>query len=440
MWQTVKRFFVFQSKALEFKYRTWESRRAIRRAYRDKSATAGLFSFARAHARMIVLAAAGVVAGVLLYTTGIKTVLSLTSAYTTARTTAAAKHAAATAKPQAVVPVPPAAEATPVQKPETVKPAAPAQPAKPFDTSVAGQAAGLALLEDMQYCILANKATKTVFLLSKGGQGNGWKIEEKFSTVMGSNEGQKQAAGDRRTPEGIYFIVGRKDKVELNPLYGPLAYVLNYPNEEDRVAGRTGQGIWIHGMPEDSSRIVTRGCIVMQNTLLVALERYLKLGVGTPVLIVDKPDLASPEKYPDYNAIEQKRKAILSEYAQREQNFKEILLGWKNAWASRDINAYSLFYDAQRFFSAGMSWDAWRDRKKSIFQSLDSIEISVDNIRLVDCSESTAVVVFRQMYAASQQAARQPARQNAKRLCFYRDGSRWLIYREETFSTEEFLL
>jgi hypothetical protein len=182
--------------------------------------------------------------------------------------------------------------------------------------------------------------------------------------------------------------------------------------------------------------MVTRGCIVMQNIWLVALERYLKLGVGTPVVIVDKPDLVSPEKYPDYDQIEQKRKTILQDYVRQEQDFTTILQEWKTAWASRDIDAYSQFYDAPRFFSSGMSWNAWQERKKNIFQSLDTIEISVDNIRLVDCSESTAVVVFRQQYAASLQAAKQ----NVKRLCFYKNGSRWLIYREETFSTEEFLL
>jgi hypothetical protein len=182
--------------------------------------------------------------------------------------------------------------------------------------------------------------------------------------------------------------------------------------------------------------MVTRGCIVLQNSWLMALERYLKLGVGTPVVIVDKPDLVSPEKYLNYDQIERKRATILRDYENQEVGFKALLTEWKNAWASRDINAYSRFYDEQRFFSGGMSWNAWRERKKNIFQSFDSIEISVDNIRLVDCSESTAVVVFRQMYAASPQ----PVKKNVKRLCFYRIGSRWLIYREETFSTEEFLL
>jgi murein L,D-transpeptidase YafK len=148
----------------------------------------------------------------------------------------------------------------------------------------------------------------------------------------------------------------------------------------------------------------------MQNVLLNSLERYLKLGVGTPVVIVDKKDLVAPEAYPDFGRIAQKRNAIVHEYSQREQDFKQLLFGWKTAWASRNIDAYSRFYDPQRFSSSGMTWNAWRERKKNIFASFDSIEVLVDNIRLVDCSESTAVVVFRQFY----EAAMQPAKQNAK--------------------------
>jgi hypothetical protein len=370
MWQIVKRFFIFQSKTLEFGYRTWKSRRAIRRAYRDGGAPARFFSAARAYTRVLILICAVCAVVISAIIVGPKAVAYVTSAYTSARSAAAVNHAArerkaaearreaalkavaaaaaekiAAAKKDSLAAAAartPAPSATPPSDSGAAKPSANAESAQqqagpqaqPIPSPAAGpSAAGLALREQMQYCILANKATKTVYLLSKGTQENEWSVLEKFPAVMGRNEGQKQAAGDRRTPEGIYFIVGMKEKAELNALYGPLAYVLNYPNEEDRQAGRTGQGIWIHGMPEDSSRMVTRGCIVMQNTWLISLERYLKLGVGTPVEIIDKTDLAAPEKYPDFNRIAQKRSAILREYAQREQDFKHLLLSWKSAWA-----------------------------------------------------------------------------------------------------------
>ncbi len=428
MWQIVKRFIVFQSKTLEFRYRTWQSKRDIRRAYREGSVGKRLFKRTMAYARFGLIIAVIALAVALIVPTVPKIFAWIVSAQKASQQAAIKR---APKKPVAVAGVP---------KPVMVRDTVPLVKKEPPAAANADTVKSVQPKQDtsglLQYCILANKSNKTVYLLYKNMTTSSWDIAAQFPAVMGRNEGQKQSAGDRRTPEGEYFIVGRKEKSELNELYGPLAYVLNYPNEEDRQAGRTGQGIWIHGMPEDSNRMVTRGCIVMQNTYLLELEKFLKLGVGTPVVIVDKSDISKPQAYPDYARIEQKRKYVLNEYVMREHDFKSILEGWQSAWASRNIATYSQFYDAQRFFSSGMSWNAWRDRKKSIFQTLESIQVSVDNIRLVDCSESTAVVVFRQQYAASNQAAKQ----NAKRLCFYKNNGHWLIYREETFSTEEFLL
>jgi murein L,D-transpeptidase YafK len=67
--------------------------------------------------------------------------------------------------------------------------------------------------------------------------------------ATGSQQGQKVTAGDKRTPEGLYLIIERKERYQLSSIYGPLAYVLDYPNEEetesqvepDRVSGFTGQ-------------------------------------------------------------------------------------------------------------------------------------------------------------------------------------------------------
>jgi murein L,D-transpeptidase YafK len=413
MWRNFKRSVFFHCKSLEFKYDTWQRGRAIAKAYSEAKDTAGLFSGVLSNARFILLIVAGIAALMLLYIAGGRMAASYISVRRQAPKPFAAAHREETIRASSM-------------RPET------AASGTTADTVEFSQA----LPERMRYCIVANKATKLLYLLSRENGSGPWRIEQQFPAVMGRNEGRKQTAGDCRTPEGTYFIVGRKDKNELLPLYGPLAYVLNYPNEEDRRAGRTGQGIWIHGMPDDSSRMMTSGCIVMQNIRLLSLEKYLKLGIGTPVVIINKTDLALPQEVPEYERIERNRKAVIREYAHREREFRGLLDEWKNAWASRNVDTYSRFYDPQRFFSSGMKWNAWRDRKKGIFQSFDTLEISVDDIRLVDYSESTAVVVFRQVYTV----AAQSPRQNAKRLSFFRNKNRWLIYREETFSTEESFL
>jgi len=47
----------------------------------------------------------------------------------------------------------------------------------------------------MNYCILANKATRTLYLLSNSNPSNTWKIAQSFSILVGRNEGQKIMAG-----------------------------------------------------------------------------------------------------------------------------------------------------------------------------------------------------------------------------------------------------
>ena len=139
--------------------------------------------------------------------------------------------------------------------------------------------------------------------------------------------------------------------------------MLNYPNEDDKKAGRTGQGIWIHGTREDTTREATHGCIVLNNDNLVTLAGYLQLGIGTPVVIVNMPLMATPEQVPDYGQLYVLRERILSEYDSRQTEFTNILSLWKKAWESRDIDAYSQFYDADRFQGEGMHWEAWREKK-----------------------------------------------------------------------------
>jgi hypothetical protein len=185
----------------------------------------------------------------------------------------------------------------------------------------------------------------------------------------------------------------------------------------------------------DSSRMVTRGCIVLTNSNLVTLSQYLRLGIGTPVIIIDRKDVASPEQFPNYAFLEQKRKTILNEYRQRERDFADLLARWKSAWETKNIEGYSMFYDQKDFSGGGLAWPAWREKKQHTFEMYNTIGISLDKIRVVDFSESTAVVVFLQLYASEVSK-----KQNAKKLSLIKDGGRWLINREEIFSNEEFFL
>lgn len=97
----------------------------------------------------------------------------------------------------------------------------------------------------------------------------------------------KERSGDRRTPLGIYFVTEQLDTTRLHEKYGVTAFPLDYPNAWDRRLGRTGDGIWVHGVdPGGGVRppLDTDGCIALPNDRLLELQQSFESNV-TPVLI-----------------------------------------------------------------------------------------------------------------------------------------------------------
>ncbi len=107
-----------------------------------------------------------------------------------------------------------------------------------------------------------------------------------FPVAIGSNPGDKQEVGDRRTPEGTFKLIQIQDasywthdfgdgKGPIDGAYGPWFLRLE-----------TGwKGIGIHGTHDPSSigKRVTEGCIRLTNENLEILKG--QIGVGTVVVI-----------------------------------------------------------------------------------------------------------------------------------------------------------
>ena len=438
MWKkSVIYFFVLRTKNMQFRYSTWKRSREIAKAYGSGRPFQSRLPRIRTATALVIVAS--IAAAVVLYVS-IPSIMSAGRALQKMQRLAQEKNAAHNLVAGSKGP---ALQDSMAEKKQFVQPPAagsfvsthaPVLPAPVPDTGAPSVKNNL-ISKDMNYCILANKATRTLYLLSNSAPSNTWKIAQSYSILVGRNEGQKIMAGDKRTPEGTYFIIGRKETEELNAIYGPLAYVLNYPNEEDKKAGRTGQGIWIHGTREDTTREATHGCIVLKNDNLIALAGYLQLGIGTPVIIVNMPSMTTPEDVPDYGQLHALREGILIEYDNRQTEFTHILSLWKKAWESRDIDEYSQFYDAGRFQGEGMHWDSWREKKIKTFKAYSTISITMEKICVSEFSESTAVILFVQQYASDVFHIQKP-----KKLSFVKSDGRWKIFKEETFSRQELLL
>jgi murein L,D-transpeptidase YafK len=135
--------------------------------------------------------------------------------------------------------------------------------------------------------VVVLKSKRLLIVLRQGHVLKVWPIS------LGQNPiGPKRMEGDRRTPEGQYFIDGRIPNSRFH-----LSLHLSYPNEADVERARAahlspGGDIAIHGLPDDYRPAVpgvfppdwTDGCIALDNPAIEAIWELVDL--GTPVTIL----------------------------------------------------------------------------------------------------------------------------------------------------------
>ena len=209
--------------------------------------------------------------------------------------------------------------------------------------------------------VLTNKTDKIlrVYSYSDG------KIKQDFEqkAIITGLMGDKQVEGDLKTPVGFYEL-GRKFNPG-DPYYGPFAFATTYPNLLDKVQGKTGGGIWIHGYPLDGTRLdefKTRGCIALFNE---NLEEFAKV-------VQDKKVFAMTEEKEKVRAKKEDIAALLAD-----------LFAWKLAWTDSDINTYLNFYDEKQFKRFDkMKFQQFASMKKSIFSRKEDKKIKFSDINI----------------------------------------------------------
>jgi len=184
---------------------------------------------------------------------------------------------------------------------------------------------------------------------------------------IGQNGAGKERAWDRRTPIGVYFVVDQLDTTRMPDKYGATAFPLDYPNEWDRRNGRSGDGIWVHGVPPGDERrpaLDTDGCIALPNEDLGRLEdRFVPL--STPVIIARDVSYIDPD-----------------EAAALRRELREALDRWVGSVASADLHAYLSLY-AETFSYRGMSAADWAALKLRTFSERGPVRIEVDELFLL---------------------------------------------------------
>ena len=232
-----------------------------------------------------------------------------------------------------------------------------------------------------------------------------------YYVTIGKNGMEKVREGDKRTPVGVYHVVSRLPREQLTDFYGSGAYPINYPNEWDRMRGRNGHGIWLHGTPPDTYSRPPRasdGCIVLTNDDLASLSKILQVG-STPVVITDAIDWVSPE-----------------EVQTLREDLSKAVENWRRDWESRNTGAYLRHY-ARNFSNGDMGLAQWSAQKHQVNAAKTWIKVGISEVSLTlyPGKEQMAVATFEQDYASSNLSNR-----ILKRQYWIRENGAWRILYE----------
>ncbi len=143
----------------------------------------------------------------------------------------------------------------------------------------------IVLPKAVHHAIAVDTSRARLYLFENGAQG--LRLVSDHYISVGKQGVDKTVEGDQRTPLGVYFVSDRMGGGALEQRFGAGALQLNYPNAFDKLRGRTGGGIYVHGVPADTYSRPPKdsdGCVVMANDELVALMNTIPLH-DTPVII-----------------------------------------------------------------------------------------------------------------------------------------------------------
>ncbi|MBF0240908.1 MAG: L,D-transpeptidase [Desulfamplus sp.] len=178
----------------------------------------------------------------------------------------------------------------------------------------------------------------------------------------GEVDGPKMVEGDKKTPEGVYFIKKAYDDRFLTPIYGKRAFTTDYPHFLDIKLGKTGSAIWIHGTNKILKPMDSNGCVAMNNDDVVKLDHYIVLD-ETPVIITDKADYISLETSVDQRI-----------------DITSFLAKWIESLNRGSYLEHLFYYDATNYLPDMRWWAEWVEIRSRSAASKNPITALIDNI------------------------------------------------------------
>jgi murein L,D-transpeptidase YafK len=145
-----------------------------------------------------------------------------------------------------------------------------------------------------KHAIAVDASRARLYLFENTAQG--LKLVADYYASVGKMGIEKNLEGDLKTPLGIYYVTNTLDPNSLQDLYGAGALPINYPNPYDLRRGKTGSGIWLHGVPKAQfarAPKATDGCVAVSNPDLQDILRRVEIRT-TPIVILPKIEWVNP--------------------------------------------------------------------------------------------------------------------------------------------------
>jgi murein L,D-transpeptidase YafK len=221
--------------------------------------------------------------------------------------------------------------------------------------------------------------------------------------------------GDQKTPVGVYYITSRLASARLPDFYGAGALPISYPNEWDRINGRSGSGIWLHGTPSDTySRppLSSDGCVVLTNRDLNKLYGTVEIG-RTPIVISDQVEFVSPAKWDVERG-----------------TARRLVENWKRDLESLDPLRMKSHYSTRFRTEHAETLDAWLDKQKQWLGSVPSLAVSLRDLSLFVYPGQNDLMVATFTQDARIGKTKLSVR---KRQYWAREGAQWHIVAESTW-------
>ncbi|MEN9759291.1 MAG: hypothetical protein RL676_440 [Pseudomonadota bacterium] len=151
---------------------------------------------------------------------------------------------------------------------------------------------------DKKVPILLADASRSRIYVFTSHQGKPVLVDE-FYTTIGLLGADKSKEGDQKTPLGVYRVQFEIRDPRKDGFLGKFAMTLDYPNAFDSHSGRTGSGIWIHGVPANlhvRPPQASDGCLAVSNKDLQKLRHYVRYN-ETQIVVVPRVDWITPEEW-----------------------------------------------------------------------------------------------------------------------------------------------